>query len=247
MRYRAAKVRGADQPQLARRAYVRAPRRVVVWFGLAALVILVAACGDKVTVTAPSAPFELFRGVQQFLAISSLLISESREFWGQGLRNAYYAALTLARYKSNTYYATPTEQFHQLVWAQAPKKARKYFRDELRRLRTKYDYDLMWPADESPAEDLRDFAERGPAAFESLLVDAEQIIARRYQLCAELGDKPRQQCQECGRNGCARALLLGEVGIVRVKVGELFDRAVAKALAAAANDQSPSSPDTPSA
>lgn len=60
------------------------PRRLVSWTAFAALPVLVVACGDKVTVTAPSAPIELFRGVQQFLAISSLLISESREFWGGG-------------------------------------------------------------------------------------------------------------------------------------------------------------------
>jgi hypothetical protein len=204
---------------------------LLLWCALAAFVALAAACGDDVTVRGPSAPFELFRRVQQFLTISGLLISESRSLWGQGISNAYHAALTLARFKNRHYYAEATEQFHQQVWSQAPKAARKYFRDELRRLRIKYDYHFDWPSDEGPTDDLRDFAAKAPRAFDALMTDTAQIIKRRYRGCSDLHNESRKKCLLCDKDSCERQVMLDEVERVRVQLNELFTERVPRALA----------------
>ena len=205
---------------------------------LLALIGLVSACGDKVTVGAQPSPLELFQRVQQFLAIATMLFNEGQAMWGHGLRNVYYAALTLARFKDPTFYAVQTDKYHQHVWAQSPKRARQYFRDNLRALRVKYDYRLDWPPDDGADDDLREFGERGPAAFAALLADAHECISRRYRQCAEQAGATRAGCQCCDRQACARQAATNEIASVRLQLERLFEDTVPGALLKA--DDAPS-------
>jgi hypothetical protein len=206
--------------------------RFGLWLAIFVCVIALTGCGDDVTVRYPSStPVELFRRVHQFLSVSILLLSEGRSLWGQAISNAYYAALTLARFKSNDFYGDSSEAFHQQVWAQAPKAARKYFRDELRRLRAKYDYHFDWPSDEGPAEDLAEFAVKGSAAFAVLIDDTRSVIERRYRDCADEHGEGRQGCTLCDKQACGRKMLLDELALAGRKVEELCKSAIPVALA----------------
>ena len=223
--------------------------QIVLWGTAAVCVVLLAGCGDDVTVAYPSStPVELFRRVHQFLTVSIVLLNEGKTLWGQAISNAYYAALTLARFKSNSFYGDATEAFHQQVWAQAPKLARKYFRDELRRLRVKYDYHFDWPSDEGPADDLAEFAAKAPPAFTALFDDTEAVIAKRYRQCADENGEKRETCSLCDKRACGRKMLLAELAIARGKVDELCGVAIPAVLAAPVLEtrDPPIDPSTPS-
>ena len=209
-------------------------RHSVLFLGATGL--LVAGCGPDITIVSPPEPTQLFGRVHQFLTISLMLLNE-RTLWGQAISNAYYAALSLARFQSDDFFGDSAEQFHERVWSHAPKDARKYFRDELHRLRIKYDYQFVWPEDEGPEDDLRDFAKRAPAAFDLLLADASTRIERTFRGCSELHKESPKDCLLCDRKRCRRRVMTDELQLVRARLDELFQTAIPNAIGQASRER----------
>ena len=154
--------------------------------------LLLAACGDAVSVVHVPPPNDYIRRASEFFASATVLLGESRATWGQGVRSLYYAGLTLARMNDRQGFQGHDGSIHEEAWKQAPKAARKLFRDEIRPLRNKYDYDVSPPPDEPLDEDILLLADKSPPAFRALFTMADRVIERRY-IC----DQPRALCAQC--------------------------------------------------
>ena len=90
----------------------------------------------------PEVSFQLAMKANNFMNVAALLFAQGPEFWGQGLRSLYYSALTLARLKDVNAFQDSTEKFHLKVWNLSPLPIRNYFSKDLKKTRTRYDYDV---------------------------------------------------------------------------------------------------------
>lgn len=171
-------------------------RRGILAFVCVSCCLLLAGCGDAVTVLPPSGPNEYLKRTSEFFATATVLFGESRLTWGQGIRSMYYAGLTLARMNDLHGFQRHDGSVHEEAWRQAPKAARKFFQQEFRPLRNRYDYDVALPPDEPLEEDVLLVAEKSPAAFAALFISAGSVIERRYSC-----EQPHQLCGRCKYDG----------------------------------------------
>jgi hypothetical protein len=178
-------------------------RHVQLWVLLAVVAVL-AGCADTVSIVAVyGGPREYIDKANVFLATAVTLFGQGPVFWGQALRSSYYSALTLARTKRFRTPIKKDQHFHELVWQQSPLTARRYFKDTLRKVRGRHDYDIVLPAGTTAMDDIRAFASKSPPAFEALLDEVTEVVERAYDQCTNA----KASCDACrfeAAAGCAR-------------------------------------------
>lgn len=199
---------------------------------LATTVLFLVGCGDDITIVAPHRSPALYylQRSSEFTQVATLLFAQTRDLWGQGIRALYYSALTLARMKDFDGLLPVASSFHEKVWAQTTKKARKFFRDSMRPLRVRYDYDIYIPKDETVEEDLQAIARAGPSAFAALFEDAAASLDRQLSHCT---GSP-VTCTYCSSEAtarCTREVAVAELARIRAQIETLLDSTIPRLMA----------------
>jgi hypothetical protein len=193
--------------------------------------LFLAGCGDKVSIiSAYGGPREYVDKANMFLATALTLLAQGPTFWGQTLRSAYYSALTLARVKSFRNPIKNDKNFHERVWAQSPAEARQYFKNTLRKVRGRHDYDIVFGWGATAADDLASFALESMPAYEVLINEAAATIDGAYAMC--VGDK--NACSACRHehsDGCARISAREGIASCRAQYVDLVTRAKSAIIA----------------
>lgn len=208
---------------------MRPVTRRILWCALTLLLLLVAGCGDEITIRGGPSAVDYVRRAGVFVTLASLALASGRTLWGQSIRALYYAAYTLARSKRGLLASTTGRDGHEVVWKQSPKTARRFFGDVLRPLRNKWDYDVLPPDDEPVEEDLRLVLERGPEAFAALLDDVRTQVAPEPHVCP---GNPAE-CTHCRRRGlpeCSRAEVDSSIEVLEAQLREVWAKGIPEAL-----------------
>lgn len=143
-----------------------------------------AGCGGG-DAPSPIVGYWLVTKAHEFAKIAEILISNAPSLYGHALRNIYYSALNLARLKNIKLSTIKSENFHKKIWGISTVKIRKYFEDELKRIRNKYDYQ-PFVSEKEVVEDFLNFKKSGFLQFNDLLDDASIRVDAIYKNCKNL-------------------------------------------------------------
>ena len=191
---------------------------------VASLVLLAILEGCGGPGPSPDTSFHLAAKANVFISVAALLFAQGPTFWGQGLRSLYYSALTLARLKNVNALLDSTERFHIKVWSLSPLPIREYFAKDMKKVRTRYDYDVA--AGQSDAtSDLASFLQKGVIPFELLLVQAEKNIADDYRHCTN-NVGTCTYCRDAQVTSCLNKSAMTELEATRITLKEIVARNV---------------------
>lgn len=203
--------------------------RPLVWLAASILVLLLAGCGDDVTIRGAPTALDYLRRAGVFISVATVILASKRILWGQAVRALYYAGYTLARTKRTVGPSTNGRDGHELYWKQAPKVARQFFHEVLRPLRNKWDYDGPPPDDEPIEKDLEILLEQGPDAFQALLDEIRNGTKPAPHHCQQ----SVRDCTYCKRRGevrCVRADLDEAVSAIEGQLATLWSVDIPNAL-----------------
>ena len=118
-------------------------RRLAIWSAVVVCVaVLVAGCGDDVSIREAPRSVEYFSRSRDFMNSAIVLLNDSRTLWGQSIRSFYYAVFTVARAKDLDGLLRDDSSIHDKVWSQTVKGARNFFGQTVRRMRNRWDYEV---------------------------------------------------------------------------------------------------------
>jgi hypothetical protein len=168
-------------------------------------------CGDDTAIREAPRSLEYFARARDFVAAASVLLNESRQLWGQSIRALYYAGLTVARAKDLDGFAADDSSIHEEVWQQTVKGARPFFRDVLRRMRNRWDYEVRDSMLPTVEEELKVIVREGPDAFAVLFEDARAAVQRQHRRCSMDERMLCNRCRGLAVPGCLRSAALQEL------------------------------------
>lgn len=192
-------------------------RRHSPWLIVVALLLV--GCGDDVTLREAPRSIEYFARSRDFLNTATVLLNESRALWGQSLRAFYYAGFTIARAKDLDGLLADNSSIHDKVWNATTVGARRFFRDSLRVMRNRWDYEVRAELLPDIEEDFRLVALNGPEACAFLFKDARDSVDRQYRECPRSDNAHCDECRALPELSCLRAAAhegLSEVEIMAV-------------------------------
>ncbi len=200
---------------------------IVLKYLFLSFTLLLLGCGDDVTIVSPHrSPALLYlQRTSEFTQVATLLFAQARDMWGQGIRALYYSGLTLARMKDLDGLLPAASGFHEKVWAQTTKKARRFFRDTMRGLRNRYDYTILVPPDEPVEDDLARISQEGPIAFAALFNDVAESLERQLSNCTMVPST----CPYCliePKHGCTRDAARSELAMIKEQVTTLVETTI---------------------
>lgn len=187
-----------------------------------ALIIFLILEGCGVGGSPPDVSLQLAVKANNFMNVAALLFAQGPEFWGQGLRSIYYSALTLARLKDVNAFSDSTEKFHVKVWSLSPLPIRNYFARDMKKVRTRYDYDLDTTQSEATS-DLISFLQNGVTPFENLLAQANKNIVEDYRHCSNIPSTCKY-CRDAKVNNCLKKSAATELEATRNTLLEILAR-----------------------